>query len=174
MSLLPPSATSQERAIEQSLVRVLPVPIRDLQNPEKCPKHLLPWLAWGLSIDDWDPEWSEEIQRAVIKSSWDVHRYKGTVHALRSFFRSIGSSVQFDEWWQHNGIPHTFRVRVSAHHSSAGNVLITDTLIQKIKKYVSSNKPARSHMQLTVGAGIDTHLQVGMAAKVSVFVQIYT
>ena len=27
---------------------------------------VLPWLAWALSIDEWDPTWAEEVRRAQV------------------------------------------------------------------------------------------------------------
>ena len=47
-SLLPPNASALERKLEQATLRLgtLPVPLRELWNPDTCPAHLLPWLAW--------------------------------------------------------------------------------------------------------------------------------
>ena len=75
-SLLPPNATAAEVAIEAAAARVgaVPVPIRDSWNPATCPAALLPWLGWAFSVDDWDPQWSEERQRAVVAAAVEVHR----------------------------------------------------------------------------------------------------
>ncbi|TKA96910.1 phage tail protein I, partial [Cereibacter changlensis] len=56
-SILPPNATKAERAFEAALAALcdLPVPVGQLWSPETCPAALLPWLAWALSVDDWDP-----------------------------------------------------------------------------------------------------------------------
>ncbi|MGS4945207.1 phage tail protein I, partial [Meridianimarinicoccus sp. RP-17] len=68
LSLLPPNATPVERGFEAAGARItaLPVPVRDTWNPATCPATLLPWLAWALSVDNWDPTWTEGQQRAVI------------------------------------------------------------------------------------------------------------
>ena len=72
MTLLPPNSTQLERAIEGANGAALadvPVPIRDLWNPETCPAALLPFLAWGVSIDLWDSQWSEAEKRAAVASA---------------------------------------------------------------------------------------------------------
>ena len=53
-SLLPHNASPQERAIEAATARLadVPVPLRDLWNPETCPAELLPWLAWAFGVDE--------------------------------------------------------------------------------------------------------------------------
>ena len=56
-SLLPPNATVLETATEEAMhqpISAINVPVRDLWNPAKCPLTLLPWLAWALSVDEWD------------------------------------------------------------------------------------------------------------------------
>ncbi|CAL4868214.1 hypothetical protein MMA231_02489 [Asticcacaulis sp. MM231] len=52
MSVLPPNASHLERALEAAIqTPALPVPIRDLWSPDRCPVQYLPWLARALSID---------------------------------------------------------------------------------------------------------------------------
>lgn len=91
-SLLPPNSTAVERAIEQVSARIslIGVPIRDMWNPETCPAAFLPWLAWSLSVDDWDEQWSEAVKRTVIRASIDVHRFKGTVASIKLALRAAG------------------------------------------------------------------------------------
>lgn len=68
----------------------VPTPLRDLWRPDSCPADLLPWLAWTLSVDVWDPSWTEATKRGVIAASIDVHRHKGTRSAVVSALRSAG------------------------------------------------------------------------------------
>jgi phage tail P2-like protein len=91
-SLLPPNATPQETAIEAATARIaeVPVPNAALWNPATCPAALLPWLAWALSVDDWDGTWPEERQRAVISASVAVHRRKGTRGAVVAALAAAG------------------------------------------------------------------------------------
>lgn len=91
-SLLPPNSTAAEQAIEQAKARAfaLPVSVDQLWSAATCPAALLPWLAWALSVDSWDGQWSEERQRAVIAASIGVHRRKGTVGAVKAALLAAG------------------------------------------------------------------------------------
>lgn len=104
-SLLPANATPAERALEQATARVgaVPTPLRALWNPDTCPAQLLPWLAWALGVDDWEPGWPEEVQRSVIRASIDVHRHKGTVAAIRTAIHAAGyPDAEIIEGWAAN------------------------------------------------------------------------
>lgn len=92
VSLLPGNASAGERALEQATARVgaVPVPVGDLWDPDTCPVPLLGWLAWAMSVDDWDPNWSPDAKRAVIQASYDVHRRKGTPGAVKEALRAAG------------------------------------------------------------------------------------
>ena len=90
-SLLPYNATAAERALEAAGVAAIQLPIYEgLRDPWRCPAALLPWLAWGLSVDDWDPAWSIETKRRVIRNSIALHRIKGTLGAIRLALEAMG------------------------------------------------------------------------------------
>lgn len=92
-SLLPPSAAWLTYALEQVMAERL-VEIHEvigiLWNPKRCPAHLLPWLAWALSVDEWDEGWSEDAKRNVIAASIDLHRDKGTLASVRLALAAAG------------------------------------------------------------------------------------
>ena len=90
--LLPPNATSQERASSSTLGRSddIPTPLRDLWHVDTCPPDLLPWLAWAFHVDAWDPLWSEFTKRQIIRESVAVHRRKGTLWAIRRALVAAG------------------------------------------------------------------------------------
>ena len=85
-TLLPPNATPLERALEADGAQLgdIPVPIDTLWIPETCPAALLPWLAYSVSVDLWNPDWPESVKRQVIAAAFDVHRIKGTLGAVRT------------------------------------------------------------------------------------------
>lgn len=92
-SLLPPNATPQERALDlapAAHLGAIPRPISRLWNPQTCPAALLPWLAWALSVDDWDADWPEQIRRDVIADSIGLHRVKGTLASVRRALAAAG------------------------------------------------------------------------------------
>ena len=83
--LLPINATPAERAISLAIERHAQVPIRvrEMWNPDSCPENLLAWMAWAFGVDEWDVNWTDIQKRSVIKRSVVVHRYKGTIGAVR-------------------------------------------------------------------------------------------
>lgn len=94
-SLLPPNATALERALEAPVgaaIGALPVPLRYLWKPEAIPSAVLPWLAWALSVDEWNDAWPETIKRAIIAKSIELHRIKGTPDAVRLALAALGYS----------------------------------------------------------------------------------
>lgn len=91
-TLLPNNATGGELALEQAMARVgsVSVGIRPIWNPDTCPENLLPWLAWALSVDNWDPGWSDDAKREVVRKSVGVHKRKGTKGAVVEALRAAG------------------------------------------------------------------------------------
>ena len=118
-SLLPPSSTPLERAIEQTQAQFLPpLYVPTLWNADTCPAAFLPYLAWALSVDEWDHGWSVEKKRAVIKESRFIHQHKGTPSAIRRALASIGQPdaelieradcIKRNGTAKHNGWHHRF------------------------------------------------------------------
>ena len=92
-SLLPPNASPLERALEDvhgARIDAIPAPLRALWDADTCPESALPALAWQLSVDDWSDDWPLDRRRAVVASSVDVHRRKGTLGALRKVLADAG------------------------------------------------------------------------------------
>ena len=115
-NMLPPSASGFMRSTETVTERLtdIPVDLRKLWNPDECPADLLPYLAWALSVDRWDKNWSEQTKRQVIKASWLVHRQKGTISALRRVVEPFGFLLRVIEWWQSGEEPGTFKLEIGA------------------------------------------------------------
>lgn len=116
--LLPSSATSQERALAAVSKRLenLPVPYRDIWNPDLCPVALLPFLAWSFSLDTWNDDWPEHIKRQTVKDALYNHRIKGSRKAVENAIARFGTTANITEWWEQSpkGKPHTFSVDISA------------------------------------------------------------
>ena len=91
-SILPPNATRAELACERAIAAMRPdlTPVAALMNPDTCPKHLLPWLAWALSVDFWDSGWSEETKRASVCEAVGIHRVKGTLQSVQRALKAAG------------------------------------------------------------------------------------
>lgn len=143
-SLLPPSASKQERDVEAAVARIGDVEPanRSVWNPDQAPPAILPWFGWGLSVDVWDAAWSDQVKRNVIKESFAVHRTKGTKGALR---RAI-EALEFDlilirEWFEYGGDPFTFQVYVGLF--SRG---LTEHEFATLLDVILSTKNTRSHL----------------------------
>ncbi|WP_178860848.1 phage tail protein I [Thiomicrorhabdus cannonii] len=151
-TLLPPNATAQEQAIEQATARIedVPVGIRDLWNPDTCPASLLPWLAWALSLDTWDKNWTDEVKRKVCASAVSVHRKKGTIAALKRALTSLNHDVAVVEWHQETppAAPYTFYLEAAVDQIGIPDLSSYNTIITVAKEA----KNSRSWM-----TGIEVH-----------------
>jgi len=143
--LLPPNATSLERRAAQALAQIerVPIPIRELHDPDRCPVELLPYLAWARSVDRWDDSWSERTKREVIKASPFIHRHKGTIGALRRVVEPLGYLIRIVEWWQTDppGPRGTFELEIG----TQGNC-ITEALYDALVLFIEDAKPASRHI----------------------------
>ncbi|MGA0615949.1 phage tail protein I [Paracoccus sp. KR1-242] len=90
--IMPPHSGPAEKALVDGVVAGFDFDIRvgDVWNPQRAPAVILPWLAWALSVDDWDENWTDERKRAVIAASVNVHRHKGTVSSIRAALAAMG------------------------------------------------------------------------------------
>jgi phage tail P2-like protein len=162
-TLLPPSASQLEQLAAQALARIerVPIPIRDLVNPDRCPVDLLPYLAWAFSVDRWDSNWSEAAKRQVIKTSYYVHSRKGTIGALRRVVEPLGYLIEVLEWWQTvpEGVPGTFALKVGVLDTG-----ITEEMYQELTWLIEDAKPLTRHL---TGLAISLETQGALNIAVS-------
>ena len=92
-TLLPPNHTQLEEAFDLSGARIdeLAVDVQKLVRPWETPATHLAWLAWGLSVDLWEPEWSEEKHRALAARALPMHARKGTQASIAEHIRIMGA-----------------------------------------------------------------------------------
>lgn len=90
--LLPPNSTATERAISTATDRAgaIPTPAGLMWDAARIPAAYLPWLAWAVSVDDWDPDWPDARKRADIASSAAWHRIKGTRPSMIAALAQMG------------------------------------------------------------------------------------
>lgn len=161
--LLLPRSTPLVRGLEAAAGAVLevPTPVRDTWSPVACPVPLLPWLAWGLSLDAWATEWPEGIKRARVRNAIPISRRKGTALSVREVVSSFGGSVAIREWWQSEpkGEPHTFNLVLNLENEGAP---ATAAFVDQVVAEVARVKPARSHFTFT--QGINGAGRVGLVA----------
>lgn len=165
--LLPPNATAQERALEDATARIgeVSVPLRDLWNPQTCPVALLPWLAWALSVDEWESDWPEQIKRDVIAGSMEIHRHKGTPWAVEQAIILAGMPfARVEEWFEYAGTPGHFKVVVDIEGQS-----VTAAEEAKLLRYIESAKRKSAWLDsldynLSVRSAVPVHA-IGMQSS---------
>ncbi|PPK72681.1 phage tail P2-like protein [Methylobacter tundripaludum] len=166
-NLLPPNANQQEHALDDAISRVgsVPVDIVKLWNPQTCPVAFLPWLAWALSVDEWDETWTETQKRNTIAVSYEVHSHKGTPFAIHTALSALGyDNVTINEGTvnYYNGA-HTYDGSWTYGADSAWpmfdvvlNIGSTpdEAMIQKIRDRIMRYKNARSVLRNLIFANL--------------------
>nr|WP_314493268.1 phage tail protein I [uncultured Pseudomonas sp.] len=142
-SLLPSNSTQLERAVEAASRDPAGIPLRALYNADTCPAHLLHQLAWAWSVDRWDDTWSESVKRSVIRSTFYIHAYKGTIGALRRVVEPFGYLIEVVEWFETTplGVPGTFALRVGVSDSG-----ISEETYRELSALLDDARPVSRHM----------------------------
>lgn len=165
-SLLPPNATTLERALEtlaRERMAQIAVPLRDLWSAQRCPEALLPWLAWALSIDQWSTDWPLHIRRARVAQAIAIQRIKGSAKSVSDVVQSFGGGVVMREWFETGGVPHTFSLLVSLGGQS-DDVPSAD-FIDSVVAEVTRTKPVRSHFTFTLAVPARARLGLRAVAR---------
>jgi len=166
-SLLSANASALLRDLERSFKGSFDLPTlnRYVVNPDLAPAHILPWLAWGLSVDDWSDNWSETIRRNVIKASIEVHRKKGTIGALKKALEAFNyTNIKVQEWFEYEGDPYFFRVFFDVVEPG-----FDINILPQVQKVIENTKNARSHLEslkayLSAEMGL-TNIGLAMVSK---------
>lgn len=156
-SLLPPNATTLERALEAGVClppKVDAAVLADaIADPMTAPAFLLPWLAYGESVDTWDADWTEADKRATIASSIAMHRIKGTRASVEQVLSRFDQLARLVEW--HEAVPrrpaHTFDViipMVLDDGTAPGGRRATGAFADAIIREIARVKPLREHLRL--------------------------
>lgn len=143
--LLPNNATPLERNLSLMTERLFDVPVivKQVWNVNDAPADVLPWLAWALSVDDWDTSWTEEQKRNVIRNAPATQKIKGTLGAVQLQLASVGIDVQIQEWFNQipKGDAYTYVL-----HVNVDQYPLNQETLQKIIQLIETTKNVRSHM----------------------------
>lgn len=136
--LLPASLTSNPEngalveAISEMFRYVLgQTDILDPSNP--VPEMLLDIIAKEEHLDYYDDRLSAEQKRALIRSSWSVHRKKGTPQAIEEVVSIILDKAKIVEWFEYGGDPYHFRIEIDGPYSG-------DETLKVVFRTVNVNK----------------------------------
>lgn len=64
--------------------------IGELYDPDKCPRHFLPFLATFYHADTYTTLLGEQYERDSIKDAWRINQLRGTKAALDEFAKNVG------------------------------------------------------------------------------------
>lgn len=160
ISILPPNRTTAEAAMEQAVFLGDPDQsgVSALMDPQTCPAELLGLLAWALSVDDWDPDWSDGTKRAACASAVSVHRRKGTVRSVKEALAAAGyGEAQIIErfgWEQHDGtyLRDGSITRVSPDHWAEYRVVLTRPIsieqAAQVREILSNTAPVSRRLKV--------------------------
>jgi phage tail P2-like protein len=173
VSKLPPSASKMERVMEQVFWEELALIERDIRNfydPYQCRVDLLPYLAWEMSVDYWDENWSEQTKRDVIAASNPIHTSKGTRYALDKSIESIrDDGLRVTEWFddEANLAPGFFRVNLEARNSD-----IDENTVPQIYTAVNNAKNTRSHLEsISITSQIQNPINIGVLSRMGLAIR---
>lgn len=159
-TLLPPSATDFERALEGAMARYedgREVPIRELWRAASCPPNLLPWLAWAYAVRRWSPDWDALIRRRVVEDAMPLHRIEGTRAAVERMLADLGLVADVAE----NPAGVRFTAQLTIHNSSS-----IDVTVPEVIEYLGEvgRLSVRWSAALQAGWGLAAHAGAGVEA----------
>lgn len=123
------------RGFGSAIVKTLIYPHLDEWSGE-----VLDALAWGFHVDGYDATAPDAEKRRMIHNSFTVHKYKGSVYAVKQIVSGVfGSQSDVIEWFDYDGQPYHFKVIVYCIDRGAG-----EDDIQRARDLVTVGKNLRS------------------------------
>lgn len=175
MTLLPPNATRLERGLENGVSRIseLAAPIDTLVDPQTIPADVLPWLAFGLSVDSWNPSWSDAVKRRAVADSIALHRIKGTRFSVETVLARMDDLATVIEWHEDEArlAPHTFEVLIPLviTPGAAGGERARAGIVDEIIAEVGKVKPLREHLTVVQSLMLEGGVGIQGAARLATY-----
>ena len=152
-SLLPPSATPLERAIESACRPEVRLDPSEILDPRTCRAEFLPVLAYEAGVDYWRATWTTEQKREVIAQMLRVHQTRGTYASVQRAIGALGARLQLSEWYEYGGEPYTAKVTAYINDVLAdGAEVISAELLTDLLRILDAYAPLRVQIDLEVGA----------------------
>ena len=159
-TLLPPARTASEEALDEATARIgaVETPVDQVWRPDACPADMLPWLAWALSVDEWDANWSEEAKRASIAAAIPIHQRKGTRASILRTLKVTGygdatlienwSALRHDGSAAHDGSETHARDDHWAEYRLILQRPVTIRQAAQVRRILDATAPARCHLRV--------------------------
>ena len=97
-------------------------------------------MAYQFSVVEYDPTFSIDIKRNLIKNCLQTHKERGTVAAVEKVVNDIFGNGWVEEWFTYDGQPFHFKVHTT-------NMSATDTMLKEFEKAVKSTQNIRSYLE---------------------------
>ncbi len=81
-----------------------------IANFDKMPEAVVDLLAWQWHVDYYDSTADVDTKRTMVRESLEVHRHKGTKHAVNTVLSAINPGYYVEEWFEYGGEPYRFRL----------------------------------------------------------------
>lgn len=90
-TILPSGSTTLERAMVDAYdAQPVPIVIEQLADYGNVDVHLLSAVAYGLNIDAWSTNWTEQMQREALRNARVIQARKGTPWAIMQVLKAMG------------------------------------------------------------------------------------
>lgn len=107
-------------------------------------EETLDTLAYDFKVDWWDYNLTVQEKQNTLRNSWYVHKHMGTPAAIKSALSAIYSDVEIAEWYEYDGEPYHFGIKVRT-----GNSVLDIEKHNKILALVKFYKNLRSILDST-------------------------
>ncbi len=174
-TILPPNATALKRALDllaATRLGDIDTPLRQLWSPADCPEDLLPWLAWSLSIDQWDANWPLAVRRARVANAIAVQRRKGTRGSVNDVVRAFGGNIAIREWFEETppAPPHTFTLSIALSDGAGG--VPSAEFVDAVIGEVTRAKPARSHFTFALATSARGRIGLRGVGRAAIYARL--
>jgi len=137
--------------IKNKIINVLILPRINEIKDEK----LLDLLGWQFHIEEYNKAQDIQEKRSLIKNAIELHRYKGTLYAIKKVLEIFSTDAKIYEWFKpipspYSQIfrqlnPYEFAVVLSTDRR-AENQLFSEQTQEYMKELINEYKNVRSHL----------------------------
>ena len=95
---------------------------------------MLPWLAGEYAVTYWNPDWSEQQKREIIKAAAWQNKHRGTRGAVERALLTVGFESKMREWFEATprDDPYTFAIKIYLLKSMGLDLELLNTFIAQI------------------------------------------
>ena len=107
---------------------------------DELPEVMLDVLATEFKVDWWEPTYTLEEKRQILKNAWQVRWTLGTKAAVETALSAVYPDAKVQEWFDYGGEPYHFRISFDRGNEDIGSVHY-----QRVMRLITFYKNLRSH-----------------------------